>query len=98
MAGTGEHLHHIVKTWLGISSWSGCGCQALAEQMDKRGPAWVKQPRNFRRIVHQMRATARKAPQWRLRLAGYLPGVKWPIRAMVNLAIQRAEEDIQKEK
>lgn len=91
---TGEHLHELVKTWLRLDFWEGCGCKELAAEMDRHPPEWSLKPRNFTRIVSKMRATVRKAPKWRVRIMARIPGVKFPIRAMVREAVRRAQADL----
>ena len=94
MAGTGTHLHRLLENWLGIHEWQGCGCKDLAAEMDAHHPDWSERPENFRRIVAKMRQTARQAPDWKLRLAGYLPGAKYPIRRLVRTAIANARQEL----
>jgi hypothetical protein len=95
--GAGSHLHALVKTWLRIDFWTGCGCKELAAEMDTHPPEWSLEPENFRRIVGKMRAAAKRAPKWRLRLLAHLPGVQYPVRVMVRkaVALAIAERDSQ---
>ena len=91
MAGTGTHLKKIIVAWLGVNT-GGCGnCQALLEEMDRRGPAWVRA--NIGTIAPRIRDNARKSKDWKARILSHLPGVRFPIRAMIRHAIRNAEAD-----
>lgn len=90
---TGDHLERLVSSWLGVEKWAGCGCTSLRDEMNTHMARWASLPANFNRIVNKMVATAKKNPDWRQRILGYLPGVSRPVRALVWTAIYLAERD-----
>jgi hypothetical protein len=90
--GSGTHVKMMVQGWLGVKT-SGCGgCQSLLEEMDRNGPDWCR--KNFGRICNTVRSNAHKNKDWRAKILSHIPGVQWPIRAMVLLAISRCEAEI----
>jgi hypothetical protein len=93
--GTGWHLHKLVVMRLHIDFWEGCGCKELAAEMDRHPPAWSLKPRNFTRIVNKMRAAAKRAPNWKVRLISRMPGVTFPIRSLVREAVRLAQADLE---
>ena len=93
--GVGSHLSKLIKRWLRIKTGGCGGCKALMDEMDAKGPAWVRA--NLKTILPQIRANARKNENWRARILARLPGARMPIRAMVLRAVKLAEADLTEE-
>lgn len=91
MAGTGTHLHRLVKQYTGQDFLPGCGCQSLVDKMNSHPPKWSIA--NLKMIVEQLRAAA-QARGWRTRLLVTLPGSNTPLRWLVREAVRLAEKDL----
>lgn len=85
----GDHLHDVIREWTGENFTPACGCERWMRKMNRGGVPWTRS--HLWMIVKKLRIEAGQRKWWR-QLAK-LPGVQFPIRAMVLEAIGRAERD-----
>ena len=79
--GAGSHLKALIE-WVGVKPDKKCGCEALAQMMDRNGVGWCE--RNIGVILPKMRENAAKL--------GY-PFIEVLAKRMVLLAIDRAKKE-----
>lgn len=85
--GPGTELKALLKDWLGIEASPTCSCNAMARQMNERGPEWCESDEGMAEILGVMRAE--HAKRWE---AGKtrLPWADIGARQLVRLACRRA--------
>jgi hypothetical protein len=91
MAGAGEHLHRQILRYTGMDYKPGCGCRALALEMDKHDPDWSLE--NISMILNKLRGEA-KGRGWFMRAIAALPGIRLPLRWMIVRAVESAKKDL----
>lgn len=87
MAGAGTHLHRIIARRFGEDAISGCKCEKWIKKMDRLGVGWTR--KHMPQLIQKMRNEAIDRG-WRMARA---PGARLGLRAIVELAIVRAEKD-----
>lgn len=91
-ATTGTYLHEAIKRWTGESYTTGCGCQSMVAKMNRWGPDGCRE--HLDEIVNKMTKEAKKRG-WKNSLLASIPiASKAGMRAMVLLAIRKAEKEI----
>ncbi len=83
----GDHLHKVIRECTGEDFEPDCECDKYIRRMNRYGVAWAR--KHFAVIVEKLRREATRRRWWRL--LARLPGVRFPLRAMVREAIRRSE-------
>lgn len=84
--GAGDHLHGILRDWLGIEPDEQCACEAMRARMNTLGPDWCEGP-GMPEILETMRAEhAKRRADGRT----LLPWSDYAARMLVLLACRRA--------
>jgi hypothetical protein len=102
--GPGDHLHDVIRKWIGADFTDGCGCKQWIAKMNRGGAAWCR--KNVKLICQKLNTAAQKRGMWKTfkqipkaRLAVIVVTHPMftirPIRCMVNEAIRRSEQDAQ---
>jgi hypothetical protein len=85
LTGPGSSLKRLLSR-IGIVATGSCGCNSMAAQMDRGGPAWCRE--HIEEIVDVMQAEAEKRK---------LPFLRIGAAALVKLAIRAAEKAASKQ-
>ena len=88
MAGTGTHIHRIIKKRFGEGLQASCKCEKWIKMLDRKGPAWAR--KHTRQIVAHLREEAGDRG-WKRAIR--TPGNRLALRGLVFIAIKRAERD-----